>query len=129
MIMTETSIDTKCMYVVMIGLTIAPLLKSRFTVSESYSSQVTGSTLAFTLGRLCTDAPFAASFSNHTSWCSSVVYCWCIWHRSVWNIRSVLSLRGIVSADKVSQLSVNDDVRVKIVPSVVGVSLFPVGWY
>ena len=33
------------------------------------------------------------------------MYCWC-----------VLSLRGIVSADKVSQLSVNDDVRVKIRP-------------
>ena len=31
-------------------------------------------------------------------------------------MRIVLSLRGIVSVDKVSQLSVNDDVRVKIVP-------------
>ena len=48
MIMTETSVDTLCMYVVMVGLTIAPLLKSRFTVSESYSAQFTGSTLAFT---------------------------------------------------------------------------------
>ena len=45
--------------------------------------------------------------SNHASWCSNVVHCWCVWHRSVLNIRSVLSLRGIVSADMSSQLSVN----------------------
>ena len=74
------------------------------------------------------------------------MHCWYIWHQNIWYIGSILSLRGIVLADKVSQLSVHDDVRVKIVPcewclivpgwlvltkaSVVGGSgLFPVGWY
>ena len=44
------------------------------------------------------------------------MHCWYVWHQNIWYIRDVLSLRGMVSADKVSQLSVNDDVRVKIVP-------------
>ena len=35
---------------------------------------------------------------------------------------------SIVSADKVSQLSVNDDVRVEV-SLASGVSLFPAGWY
>ena len=44
------------------------------------------------------------------------MHCWYVWHRNIWYIGSILSLHGIVSADKVSQLSVNDDVRIKIVP-------------
>ena len=100
----------------MIGFTIAPLLETCFTMTKSRATHVAGSTLAFTRGRLCTDAPFTTSPSNRASWCSNVVYCWRVWHRSVSINRSVLSLRGIVSADKVSQLSVNDDGRVKIVP-------------
>ena len=44
------------------------------------------------------------------------MHCWYVWHRNIWGIGSILSLRGIVSADKVSQLSVNDDVSVKIGP-------------
>ena len=57
------------------------------------------------------------------------MHSWRIWHRSFWNIRSVLSLRGIVSADKVSsELSFGDGVRVSVCPADV-VRSFPAGWY
>ena len=49
MTMTETSVDTVCMYVVVIGLTIAPLLKTCFTMTELYPTHTTGCTLTFDL--------------------------------------------------------------------------------
>ena len=47
MIMPETPVDTVCMYVVMDGFTITPLLETCFTVSESCSAHAAGSTLSF----------------------------------------------------------------------------------
>ena len=47
MIMTETSINTICMYVVMVGFAITPLLESCLAVCESYSAHTSGSTFAF----------------------------------------------------------------------------------
>ena len=57
------------------------------------------------------------------------MHCWYVWHQNIWHIGSILSLRGIVSADKMSQLSVNDDGRVEVVPLPVVSASFPVGWY
>ena len=105
-----------CMYVLMVGFTVAPLLKTCFTMSESCPTQRASSTLAFSLGKLCTDAPFAASSSDRASWCSNVVYCWRDWHRSILTTGSVLPVCVTVAADNRSQLSVNDGRRVKIVP-------------
>ena len=116
MIMSETPVGTVCMYVVMVGFAITPLLESCLAVSESCSAHTAGSTFAFACRRLCTDAPLAASSTNRASRSGDVMHCWYVWHQNIWYIVSILSLRGIVSADKVSQLSVNDDVSVKIVP-------------
>ena len=44
MILPETTVDTVCMYVVMVGFTITPLLETCFTVSESYSIHTASST-------------------------------------------------------------------------------------
>ena len=85
-------------------------------MGESYSAHRAGSTFAFACWRLCTDAPLTASSTNRASRSGDIMHCWYVWHRNIRSIGTILSLRGIVSADKVSQLSVNDDVRVKIVP-------------
>ena len=116
MIMPETPVDTVCMYVVMVGFAITPLLETCFNVGESYSAHAAGSIFALVCWRLCTDAPLAASSTNRASRSGDVMHCWYVWHQNIWYIGSILSLRGIVSADKVSHLSVNDDVRVKNVP-------------
>ena len=47
MIVTKTSINTVCMHAVIVGLTIAPLLKSCFSVAELLTAHSTGSALAF----------------------------------------------------------------------------------
>ena len=44
------------------------------------------------------------------------MHCRHIWHQNIRHIGSVLSLQSIVSADKVSQLSVDDGVRVEVFP-------------
>ena len=36
MIVTKTFIDTMCMYVVLVGFTVAPMLETWFTINESY---------------------------------------------------------------------------------------------
>ena len=48
MIVSKTSVDTMCMYVVMLGFTIAPLLETCFTMVEPFSAHTAGTTLAFT---------------------------------------------------------------------------------
>ena len=114
-IVTKTSIHTVCMYEVMVCLTIAALLETCFTMAELLPAHTTCCTLAFVRDWLRADAPFAASSTDRASWCSNVMYCWHVWHRSIFITGSVLSLCVIVSADNGSQLNVNDGGRVKIV--------------
>ena len=52
MIMSKSAIDTVCMYVVMVGLAVTPLLESCLTVGESCSAHRAGSTFAFACWRL-----------------------------------------------------------------------------
>ena len=76
-------------------------------------SHTSSTSLAPTRRKLCTDAPLAASSSNNSLVCH-VVQNWRIWlHWNFWNLSGV-SLRGIVSIDKVNELNVGDDVRIGV---------------
>ena len=84
MIVTKTPVNTVCMYVVIVGLTIAPLLETRFAMAERCPHMLRG--------LLRADAPFVASPSDHPSWCGNVMYRRGIRHRSIFVSVSVLSL-------------------------------------
>ena len=66
-------------------------------MTELLTAHAAGSTFAFVCTLLCADSPLAASASNLSTWCGSVVYTKSGWHLGV-----------IVSADKLSQLSFGD---------------------
>ena len=117
MIVSKTSVDTMCMYVVMLGFTIAPLLETCFTMVETVSPHIqqapplrlpeAGCALMHHLRHLPPIMRLGVAMSC-TAGASGI--------GTSGDIRSVLPLCVIVSADHRSQLSVNDDVRVKIVP-------------
>ena len=83
MIMSKSAIYTVCMYVVIVGLAVSPLLKSCLAMGESCSAHRAGGTLAFACWRLCTDTPLAASSTNCASRRGDIMHCWCIRHRNV----------------------------------------------
>ena len=97
MIMSNSTIDTLSIYVGTLGMSIGPLLQARFAMADH-----TCSTLAFVRRLLCADSPLGAPASNLPPWRSNVV------HEG-----SSRHLGFIVSADKVSQFSVNDGGRVR----------------
>ena len=86
-------------------ISIGPLLQTRFSMAGLLTTHAAGSTIAFVCRALCADNPFAASASDLSTRCGNVVYKRSSWHLSV-----------IVSAYRVSQLSVNDGGRVRALP-------------
>ena len=97
MIMSNTFVDTLGMYVSIVGFTIAPLLKTRFTVCKprATSGARGASSLVCWLSRA--DSPLTGSSTKASAWRSDVM-----------REGSSSHLGVIVSADKASQLSVND---------------------
>ena len=114
--MSKSAIDTLSMYVGTLGISIGPLLQTRFAMAELLTTHAAGSTLEFVCRVLCADSPLAASVPDLSTRCGNVVHKGSSWHRGVVITGRILPLGVIVSADRVSQLSVNDRGRVRAIP-------------
>ena len=108
MIMANSSIDTVGTDVGALSVSVTPLLQACFTVAELLTARAAGSALTFVQGWLCADTPCTTSASSLASWRGNVVYRRGIWHLDVVITGSILPLGFRVSADRRSQLSVND---------------------
>ena len=98
--MSNTSVDTIGMDVGVARVTIAPLLKSCFSMCNLRAADGARGAPSRVCCLLRVDGTLAASSTNASAWCSDVM-----------REESGRHLGVIVSADRVSQLSVNDGFR------------------